>query len=156
MSKIFLSQIGPNKKGLIGEIGVAITKDVTLTNAEMLALRATPKEIIPAPGAGKMIELISATLVFDYTAAYTETADNLGFLLGAAGTSVATVETTGFLTATADTATKATLAAASNIALTAADNKSIVLQNTGDGELGGGNAANLLKVSVLYRIVDTV
>ena len=156
MSKIFLSQTGPNKKGILGEIEVPRTADVVLTNAEMLALRATPKELVPAPGAGKMIELISAHMFFDYAGAYTETTDNMGILWGVGGTAAATIESTGFVTATADTVTTATKSAVANLALAAVDNKSLVLHNTGDGEFGGGNAANTMKVSVLYRIVDLV
>lgn len=189
MSKIFLSQTGPNNTGVLGEIevptltgsdtltnktltsptlttpvfsgsptgdGVPQWADVTLTNAEMLALRATPKELVAAPGAGKMIQLISAHMIFDYTAAYTESTDNMGILWGAGGSSAATIESTGFVTATADTVTTATLAAAANLAITAVDNKSLVLHNTGDGEFGGGNAANVMTVRVLYRIIPTV
>ena len=39
---------------------------VTITNAEWLALNATPKELIAAPGANKAIKLLEASVFFDY------------------------------------------------------------------------------------------
>src|SRR5574341_1337146 len=42
-----------------------------LTNAQVVALRATPVTVVAAPGAGKFAEFVSALLVFNRTAAYT-------------------------------------------------------------------------------------
>ena len=39
---------------------------VTLTNAEWLALNATPKTLIAAPGANKAIKVLDASVFFDY------------------------------------------------------------------------------------------
>src|SRR4051794_32041880 len=50
---------------------------VSLTAAEMKALRATPKELVAAPGAGYVLEFISATFIYDYTAAFTESSDDI-------------------------------------------------------------------------------
>lgn len=131
---------------------------VSLTNAEMLALRATPKQIIAAPGAGKIIELLSATLFFDYTAAYTESADNMAFKYeNGSGAQVSnTIEATGFVDATADTQISVLQnTGALIVAKTGAENKAVVLHNTGDGEYGGGNAANVIRVNACYRILTT-
>jgi len=135
--------------------GQPIYADVSITNAEFLAIRATPKTIIAAPGVGKKIHVISPPeLYFDYTAAYTETIDNLSFkYTDGVGATIATVETTGFVDATVDTMTFASMSAASNLAKTAVDNQAVVLHNTGDGEFGGGNAANVVRVRILYRII---
>lgn len=47
-------------------------KTVKVTSAEILALNATPKELVAAPGAGRAIEFVSAVLHLDYgTATYT-------------------------------------------------------------------------------------
>lgn len=47
-------------------------KTIKITSAELLALNATPKELVAAPGAGRAIELVSAVLHLDYgTATYT-------------------------------------------------------------------------------------
>lgn len=46
-------------------------KTVKVTSAEILALNATPKELVSAPGAGRAIEFVSAALHLDYgTATY--------------------------------------------------------------------------------------
>ena len=133
------------------------TVEVSITNAEMLALRATPKTLVAAPGAGKMLEFVSAVLIFDYTGAYTETADNMAvkYTDGSGAAVSQTIEATGFVDATADTVTNALAKIDTIIAASAAANKALVLHNTGDGEYGGGNAANAIRVKVTYRTHTT-
>lgn len=130
---------------------------VELTNAEILALRAAPKTLINAPGAGRHIEFISAEIYFDYTAAYTETTDNMAFKYenGAGATISETIEATGFVDATADVGLRISPSANTVLAKTAFENKAVVLHNTGDGEYGGGNAANKFIVKIAYRIHNT-
>jgi len=129
---------------------------VAITNAQMLALRATPITLVAAPGAGFYIELVSASLFFDYVGAYTETDDNMAILLGAAGTAASeTIEATGFVDATADTVMPVKPATSAAIAKSAAENKALVLHNTGNGEYSGGNAGNEVLVKVAYRILPT-
>jgi len=42
-----------------------------LTSAEVLTLNASPVEVVPAPGAGQVLEFVSAVLILDYgTATY--------------------------------------------------------------------------------------
>jgi hypothetical protein len=129
---------------------------VSLTNTNMLALRATPITVVAAPGAGYMIEFVGGWIFFDYTGAYTETADNMALLWGSAGSAAsATIECTGLVDATADTAIEIQPRSATAIAKTALDNKALVIHNTGDGEYGGGNAANVVEVHVAYRVWPT-
>lgn len=47
-------------------IGMVYEKIVELTSAEILALYTTPKELVEAPGAGKVIEFMSACLFLDH------------------------------------------------------------------------------------------
>ena len=56
--------IGTNDYGIIG-----LQKTVQITSAEILALNATPKSLIAAPGAGKFIALNKATIFLDYNSA---------------------------------------------------------------------------------------
>ena len=133
--------------------GIVQYAEVSLTNANMLNLRATPITLVAAPGAGYYNEFIAATLFFDYTGAYTETADNMAIrYTDGSGTIVSqAIEATGFVDATADTATNALPKIDAISAKTACENKALVLHNTGDGEYGGGNAANAVRVKVAYR-----
>lgn len=80
--------------------------EVTVTAAQMLALNATPQTIAAAPGAGRALVFAGAALFLDYnSAAYAGIAagEDLVFrYTDDSGAIAATVETTGFLDATAD------------------------------------------------------
>jgi len=128
---------------------------VTLTNTEFLALRATPKQLVPAPGAGKVNEFISATLsCLASGGAYTETTDNLvvRYTNGSGNICSGVIETTGVIDQTTQQ-----YSFAGPIACLPVANAPFVLHNTGDGEFGGefggGNAANTIKVLVNYRVI---
>lgn len=128
-----------------------------ITNTALLAIRATPQTLVAAPGAGKYIEFVSATLFFDYTAAYTETDDNLVIRYndGSGATVSETIETTGFLDATADTVMPVKVGTSAASAKTACENNALVLHNSGNGEFGGGNPGNVVRVRVAYRVLPT-
>lgn len=125
--------------------------EVSISIAEMKALRATPKAIAPAPGAGKVALMLGAAIVYDYAAAYTETADNLVFRYtngsGAACSDV--VETTGFLDQTTDQIRNAV--PVKDVAL--ASNAAIVLHNNGDTEFGGTGSP--VRVRMAYLVIST-
>lgn len=130
---------------------------VALTNAQVLALRAAPITIIAAPGAGKIIEFVSAMLCFDRAGAYTEVDDNMAFkYTDGSGQAISeTIECTGFVDAATD-AVMPVQPVTSAVILTANGvNKAVVLHNTGGDEFGGGNAGNEVLVKVAYRIHST-
>lgn len=131
--------------------------EVSLTNANVLNLRATPITLVAAPGAGKFVEFISAQLLFDYVGAYTESTDNMAIKYeNGSGTAVSeTIEATGFVDATADTVINVKPTTSAALAKTAIENKVLCLHNTGDGEYGGGNAGNAVRVKVAYRVHTT-
>jgi hypothetical protein len=89
-----------------GEQNGIVVVDTTITSAEVLALFATPIEIAPAPGAGKIIVPIDFQVFLDYnSAAYAGVAagEDLVFkYTNAAGVTVGTVETVGFIDQTND------------------------------------------------------
>jgi len=80
--------------------------EVEISAAEILDLFATPKELVAAPGAGKLLEFISLLLAYDWgTVAYTiGTAGDLQVkYTDGAGVAVSTTRAaTGFLDAVAD------------------------------------------------------
>lgn len=127
--------------------------EVSIAAAAVATLRATPVSLVAAPGAGKVIEFISAILILDYTApGYTETDDNLAVkYTNGSGVAVSeTIEMTGFIDLTADAMIQTQ--AIKDALLTA--NAALVLHNTGSGEFGnsGGSA---LRVKVAYRVHST-
>lgn len=131
-------------------------EQVTLTSAQIKALRATPATLVNAPVAGKVLEFISIALCLDYgTNGLTETADNLAvrYTDGSGVIVSQAIETTGFIDQTADTATFGLATIDPIAAKTGCDGKALVLHNTGDGEIAG-NAANdsVLRCKVVYRV----
>lgn len=48
-------------KGSEGIIGVAQRKRVSLNSAQILALNSTPVTLVPAPGAGRAVDVVSVT-----------------------------------------------------------------------------------------------
>ncbi len=83
--------------------GAVITDTITCTTAEVLALFASPKALVPAPGAGKVVDLISAGLFLDYAAATYDTQGVLTIQTTTTGTAQSdAVAAAAFLFATAD------------------------------------------------------
>lgn len=135
--------------------GIPMYKEVAVSNAEMLDLADTPKELIAAPGAGKVIEIVSVSFYFDYVGAYTVTAnDDLDICYGTEANVIMTAEATGFVDATADTALFGNRVDNYAPAKTACDNAAVVLANNST-DFGGGNAGNEVTVKINYRIWTT-
>ena len=131
-------------------------KKVTLTNAQLKALRATPVTLVPAQGTGKILEFIGGILKLSGGVnAITETADNMAVkYTDGSGVAVSqTVECTGFIDQTAATVTSILPVINAIAAYSAAHNKALVLHNTGDGEWGGNAAADVTMIaSIYYRV----
>lgn len=132
---------------------------VSVSNSEIKALRATPKTLVSAPGAGKYLELVSAVLFLDYgTNALTESTANLAVKYNnGSGVQVSqTIESTGFIDQTADTATSCLPKIDAIVAKSGCENKALVLHNLGAGEISG-NAGNdsTLRVKIAYRVHTT-
>jgi hypothetical protein len=130
--------------------------EVALTSPEILALRATPKTLVSAPGAGKVLEFVGALLLLDATAtAYVESAANLSVRYENTTGAKASddIEATGFIDQTADTMTTARPKADAIVAATGCANKALVLHNLGAGEYTTGTGTMRVKVS--YRVWST-
>lgn len=136
------------------EADLARYADVQLTNAQVLALRATPITLVSAPGANRATLVHAIYAMCDSAAAaYTETADNIAIEYGD-GTDILVLETTGWIDAGAVSPVVMRPAVAQSTALVA--NSVVRAFNNGDGEFGGGNVANTLSFRVYYSVVDTV
>lgn len=135
-----------------GTTGVRDSGIITVTNAQLLALNATPKTLIAAPGANKVIMpvLVIAKAVFA-TAAFDGVAAGEDFALkytNAAGTQLMSIEATGFIDQASD---QTRIAPMSTSLLTPTANAALVLHLlSGEIATGGGS----LLVRVLYRVLD--
>jgi hypothetical protein len=127
-----------------------VTANITVSTAELLALNATPKQLVAAPGAGKALILIDAQFNLPYnSAAYAGIAAGEDLEIrytDGSGALVATVETTGFLDAVASAHRHVYPASAA--AIVPADNAALVL-DLASAEITTGNSP--LKVRVRYR-----
>lgn len=135
-------------------LGVPFFTEVTIPAASVLTLRATPYELVPAPGALRTLVLLGgiATLVFN-SVAYTESTANLvvRYVNGSGTAASASIEATGLADAVASTSS--TIAPANGVvASSVAVNGAFVLHNTGAGEwANSGNST--LRVKVLAMVV---
>ena len=118
--------------------GVLHRKVVQITNAQIKALRASPKELVAAPGAGWFLELRKAILCLNYGSnVLTESADNMVIEYGGGQDITGAIEATGFIDATGDSYCTVYPAAIPVAAKAAIENRAIQLFNTGDGEYAG-------------------
>ena len=145
---------------VIGDIGQAeleegsvVFVDVQLTNAEVLALRATPQTLIAAPGANKSLVVHKFHIVSDDSAgAWTESTDNL-VIEYADGVDISAAIEAGTLVGGA---VQVQVQGVLDTVLSPDVNAAVELFNTGDGEWGGGNVANSMSIRIWYSVVDTV
>lgn len=119
--------------------------EVSVSIAEMLAVRATPKTLVAAPGAGKVLIFHEAAMIYDYAAVYTESSDDLviRYTDGSGAIASTTLDTTNFLDQTSDQIrTFKTI----TTDLTPVANAPLVLHNSGNGELGGTGSPCRIKI----------
>lgn len=127
----------------------------TLTNAQVLALDATPITLVAAPGSGYYVDVIGAAVLFDYTAAYSG-GSNLQLFWGsrtAGNAASAAITASGFLDGSADKIVKVTGVPTGTNPPTSS--LALVIQAVAATAWGGGNASNAVTVVVEYRIIKT-
>ena len=139
---------------LLNAEGQVQSASVTLTSAQVKALRATPITLVSAKGSGTVILFLGAILrLTDGTEVFTEAGDNLAIRFeNTTGPIVSeTIEMTGFIDQLANMSTNAIPKADVIAAATAVDNLPLVLHNVGGSEIAG-NASNdaTLTVRVYY------
>lgn len=147
------------------------SRTTELTNDQIKALPTTAVELVPAPGAGNMIKIYGAVAVLDTTAGgYTEadaswaivTADAYEYLscpvpvgdtFNGTGVFGYHFPAPNILLGTGNFLDSPIGLRQNNAAL---DNKAVAIADDWNGvsNYTGGNAANTLKVTVLYSIID--
>jgi hypothetical protein len=133
--------------------------EITLTAAQVKALRATPITVMPAQGAGKVVEFVSGVAFLKYGGSngFTESTANLALkYTDGSGVQISqTIESTGFIDQTASTQTSILNKLDAIVAKTGSDNKAVVIHNLGGGEIAG-NAANdnTLKLDLTFFVHD--
>lgn len=137
------------------EVTGVVSKMVDLTNAQVLALGTTPVTLVAAPGVGHYVDVISISLVFKYTGAYTSPANVRCYYTSRyVGNGCSAVITgSGFFDASANTAIR--VAGVPDNTNPPVTNVPVVLQQTTLAAMGGGNASNSIRVVIHYRIVAT-
>lgn len=127
---------------------------VALSNADLLALHATPKVLVAAPGAGKMLEFVSAFLEYVYAAAFTiGSAGNMTvkYKSDASGPAASgNLAATGFLDQTATTVASLLPAALAAVAATTPVNQPLVLTVASADVTGGAGTTGIVQIA--YRV----
>lgn len=141
-----------------GSTPVLQVAEVTLTDAQIKALPTTPIQIVATPGAGKYIKYLGSALVLDVTAGIYTNLNTSSMNIRRVGQNPLTVDFSGSYlednsniwvyqdTSVNDDGVPVPIAELENLAI------EISSQNTGN--LTGGNAANTLKITVYYIVVD--
>lgn len=147
--------------GIVGSAELAETTikyaEVTLTATEIVGTaagdigHASGAVLMAAPGAGKVIEFISAVPIYDYdTAAYTGGGDDLVIKQGSV-TLTTPIAKADLLGAAGDKIAQVNALSASDQALTANTGLNLV----GTAYTQPGTAAGVLRVKIAYRIHTT-
>jgi len=154
-----------------GEGGALLSATVELTNAQIIALPSTGVELVAAQGSGKIINVVSCYCVTNFASVYTGTTDaSLNLMMGLAYVNSTFPDWAGALETTTRKGLKlpenSYSAGGGSFAgetiglmstnLTNLEDEALVLKDdySGLSDYGGGNAANTLKVTVFYTIVD--
>lgn len=129
--------------------------DAVIALGDVVTLNATPKTLVPAPGAGKALVFTGAIFYLDFqTTAYDGIAAGEDLSIkyeNAAGAEVAQVEATGFMDATAKAVRY--VFPKTTAAITPVANKALVLHML-TGEIATGDSP--LKVRVFYKVIPVV
>lgn len=132
---------------------------VTVPTAALLALAATPYELVPAPNSAFMIEFLEATVQLDYNSvAYAEDAGGSNLAIkytDASGVQVSQdIEVTGFIDQTEDMVTCALFKKNVIVSKAGCAGQALVLHNIGAGELVTGDSPLVLDIT--YRLVTVL
>lgn len=128
--------------------------DVTLTAAQVKALKATPITLVAAPGADLAVVPIAVNLVANYggTNAFTESGDDLSIGY-AAGAELKEIESTGLIDQTNDEWRYITFEFDETFIPT--PNVAVVITNLDDEIAGNAANNNTVAIRLFFRVVPT-
>ena len=136
-----------------GSVQMKLTK---LTAAQIKALAATQIELIPAPGADRITQVLGIQMILDYGSevlAEPSAPDDLEVVYDAAGgTSIADV-IGDFVISSADTIAQPQIKDIAGAAATTMVNKAVVLDNTGGEYTGNATGDTVLIVVCTYKTI---
>lgn len=128
---------------------------VTLSAAQVNALRAAPQTVVAAQGANTWIELVSAVITYDFTATFTVAADEDFVIEYADGIdAIASIETTGFIDQGDDEIRYYPFVLTAGADPEASINQALRIFNTGAGETADGVDSEV-DITVVYRVYTT-
>jgi len=135
---------------------------VDLSNANIKALSGTPIELVAAQGAGTLIELVSAVAILNFrdgseVLAEPSAPDDLAVNYdGSTGDKIRTMDSTGFITSSADAMLifgGGNLGSSASAFLTASNvNKNVAIYNTGGDYTGNASNDTTMRVITTYRV----
>jgi hypothetical protein len=124
---------------------------VTLNSGQLLHLKATPIQLVPAPGSGKLLNLVS--IVVQYKSGITpftvETAGDFSLSLGTVNINV-TLPSRGFIDQNTNHVEMNN--GSQGGSQSAVENQSLLISNNGSGEWTDGDGSVI--VTVYYTVVD--
>ena len=146
--------INPTKRFKISDVinsaaGV-VESTVTVSNAEWLALNASPKTLIAAPGANKAIKVTELSVFFDYGTTNFTFAGNIIVEINSVNMGLISSLDSPLA---ADTIYSLPTEGGASNGIKLATNTALVLTTSGGGGATGGDGKVHVKIS--YRILDT-
>ena len=148
------AQPNPTKKFSVNsvvEAGTGITTTtVNVTNAEWLALNASPKTLIAAPGANKAIKVTELSVFFDYGTTNFTFAGNIIVEINSVNMGLISSLDSPLA---ADTIYSLPIDGGASNGVKLATNTALVLTTSGGGGATGGDGK--VKVKISYRVLDT-
>lgn len=128
--------------------------EVALTEANITGMYGTPVEVIAAPGAGKVIEFLSAVVIHDYAGAAYSGGGDVTFKYASGATVSSTVSASNSFGASSDKITQCVALDTSNgIAMSA--NTALQITNASAAFTDPGSASGVGRLKIAYRVHTT-
>lgn len=129
----------------------------TLSQADILAMNATPIELVPAPGAGKAIIVDEVELLHSYSTTAYAAGEDVSVIYETTATALMVIDK-AFVTGTSSLSTLVkpaiyvSTSTDTGFALSSNTNKAVQITNASTAFTGGA-AANVIKYRIAYHVV---